>query len=213
MTPALTAVYDELLLRASSGDFEAEAGRLRAAFAERVGAVPPDHESRAARDDASWEDALVQGGLARRVAATLDDPGERSLALVFAVAQRGLFVPFRAGSRPCVRDLWRGGEFVLLARDDVARSIAEVDGVPFAGRIVAGADGCAVLPGRIWLPTASLPLLPPILEEARRRCLGTDDAIEAFCWMEHLMATMSRIKPQYAFRPDNLDRRVPSPRR
>ncbi|RYE84102.1 MAG: hypothetical protein EOO75_18535, partial [Myxococcales bacterium] len=213
MTPALTAVYDELLLRASSGSKSPEAGRLRAAFAERIGAVPPDHESRAARDAAAWEDALVQGGLARRVAATFDDPGERSLALVFALAQRGLFVPFQAGRRPCLRDLWRGGEFVLLARDDLARSFAEVDGVPFAGRIVAGADGCAVLPGRLWLPATSLPLLPPIVDEARRRGLDTDATIEAFCWMEHLMATMSRIKPQYAFRPDNLDRRVPSPRR
>ncbi len=213
MTPALTAVYDELLLRASADPFAAEAEQLRAAFATRCGAVPDDHETRGVRDDAAWEDALVQGGLARRVADTLDDPSERSLAITFALAQRGLFVAFAVGSRVCVRDLWRGGEFLLLARDDLARSFAEVDGVPFAGRLIAGADGCAVLPGRLWLPTTSLPLLPAIVDEARRRSLDTDPAIEAICWMEHLMATMSRVKPQYAFRPENLDRRVPSPRR
>lgn len=213
MTPALTAVYDELLTRAAAAPFEALAQRQRADFEQRTGAVPPEHPARSARDAASWEDTLVAGGLARQIAATLDDPAERSLALVFARAQRGVFVPVRHGSAPCLRDLWGGGEFLLLARDDVGRALGEVEGVPMVGRIVAGADGCAVLPGRIWLPAEVLALLPEILRAARARSFDTDALAEALLWMEHLMATLSRIKPQYAFRAEGLDRRIPGTKR
>jgi hypothetical protein len=80
------------------------------------------------------------------------------------------------------------------------------------GRLVAGADGCAVLPGRVWLPEEALPLLPPIFRAARARGLGVDEVAEALLRMEHALATQSRIKPQVAFRPEGLDRRA-SPRK
>jgi hypothetical protein len=213
VTPALSAVYDELLLRASSPPFDGDARRHREQFEARSGSLPPDHHARAQRDAASWEDALVAGGLALRIAATFDDPAERSLLHVFSRAHRGVFVPTRVGAAPCLRDLWGGGVFLLLPRDDVGRALGEVEGVPFVGRIVAGADGCAVLPGRVWLPEASLPLLPEIFREARARRLLTDAVAEGLLWMEHLMATLSRIKPQYAFRPEALDRRMPGARK
>lgn len=212
VTPALTAVYDELLLRAAEEPFAERARAHRTAFERRTGVIPPDHDARAARDAASWEDALVAGGLALDVAATLDDPSERALAAMFARAQRGLFLPSRLGSHAFLRDLWGGGEFLLLARDDIGRALNEVLDMPFVGRLVAGSDGCAVLPGRVWLPRDAAPCLPDVLRAARARALSTDDLADAILWMEHLLATLSRIKPRYAFRPESLDRRLPSVR-
>jgi len=213
VTPALNAVYDELLIRAAADPFQAQAQRHRDGFDRRTGLIPPEHPARSARDAASWEDALVAGDLARQVASTLDDPAERSLAIIFARAQRGLFVPELRGQTPCLVDLWRGGEFLLLPRDDVGRAMTEVQGIPFVGRIVAGSDGCAVLPGRVWLPQDALPLLPDIIRAARARPMDTDAFCEAILWMEHTLATMSRVKPQYAFRAEGLDRRIPGSRK
>jgi hypothetical protein len=212
VTPALTAVYDELVERASVDPFAGEASRWRADFTRRTGAFPAEHPGRQARDAASWEGALLAGGLGRRVAATLDDPSEQALALLLCRAQRGLFEPIIRGKFRCVRELLRGGEFLLLERDEVSRSIGEVEHNLFAGRIVAGADGCAVLPGRVWLPEEAGPLLPPLLEAARSRGLADDPFLDALLRMDHTLTTMSRVKPQYAFRVEALDER-PAPSR
>lgn len=211
--PALTAVYDELLLRASAPPFEPLAQQFRHAFEARTGLVPPEHPSRSDRDAAAWEDALIAGGLALQIAATFEDPSERSLLHVFSRAHRGIFLPILEGKMACLHDLWGGGCFLLLPRDDIGRAFREIQGTPFAGRLVAGADGCAVLPGRVWLPEAALPLLPEIFKAARTRAMETDALVEAVLWMEHLLATMSRIKPQYAFRAEGLDHRIPGARK
>ena len=213
LTPALSAVYDELLLRAASPPFDAQARQLRAAFELRAGSFPPEHPARSARDAASWEDALLAGGLALLLAPSFDDPSERSLVLVFSRAQQGVFVPVSRGKVSCLQDLWGGGEFLLLPRDDIGRALGEVQGVPFVGRIVAGSDGCAVLPGRVWLPEEALPFFPEIFHAARARSMEVDAVVDALLWMEHRLASMSRIKPQVAFRPEGLDRRAPGSRR
>lgn len=205
MTPALNAVYEELLQRAASPPFDEAAHDLRRAFSRRTGALPPEHPGRSARDAASWEEVLVAHDLGRAIASTFDDPAERSLALVFSRAQRGVFQPVLHGRTPCVRELWAGGEFVLIGRDEIGRAMAEVQDSTFLGRIVAGSDGCAVLPGRIWLPEEALPFLPELVAEARARGMDIDTFSEALLRMEHSLTTMSRVKPRYAFRPEALN--------
>ena len=59
MTPALSAVYDELLARAAVEPFQARAERLRRAFFARTGEVGEDGPTFAARLAAAWEDVLV----------------------------------------------------------------------------------------------------------------------------------------------------------
>jgi hypothetical protein len=212
VTPALTAVYDELVERASGSPFSGEAARWRTEFSRRTGEFPAEHPGRQARDAASWEGVLFAAGLGRRVAATLEDPSEQALGLLLCRAQRGLFEPLVRGKFRSVRDLLGGGEFLLLERDEVSRSIGEVEHNLFVGRIVAGADGCAVLPGRVWLPEEATPLLPPLLAAARERNLGSEVFLDALLRMDHALATMSRVKPQYAFRSEALDERPPPSR-
>jgi hypothetical protein len=43
--------------------------------------------------------------------------------------------------------------------------------------------------------------------------MEVDAVVDALLWMEHRLASMSRIKPQVAFRPEGLDRRAPGSRR
>lgn len=208
MTPAIEAVYEELLVRASEGALAGRAREARAAFTARTGAFPQDHPGRPARDAAAWEDALVRGGLAAELAAGLEDPSEQGIADVIARAQRGLFQLGSASEHRFLRELWRGGAFALIPRDDVARgeAVASSGDALLVARIVAGSDGCAVLPGRLWLPADATPLVVALLPAARERGLDADAFLDALLRMEHALATMSRVKAAYAFRPAALDR-------
>lgn len=196
-------MYDELVARACAPPFEARAKSLRLAFERHTGAFADDHPGRAARDAAGWEDALVRGGLATEIAETLDDPAEQSLAQIMARAQRGVFEVVSGERLPYVRDRWGGAAFLLLARDDVGRAAAAARGADasvFVGRVVAGVDGCAVLPGLVWLPSESLPLIDGLADRADARGMGVDDFADALLRMDHALATMSRVKAAHAFR-------------
>lgn len=206
MTPALTAVYDEMLERVARGALAHRSQALRSAFAHRTGELPADHERAGARIAAAWEDALVAGGLARELAPGFDDAAERDLVDVIANGQRGLFRLATAGAHVFADDLWRGSAFVLLARDELARGIAHgaLEGSVFVGRVVAASDGCAVLPGLLWLPEEATSLLDPLLTEARSLDLGFDAFADALLCMDHSWLTMSRARAQNAFRPEAL---------
>jgi hypothetical protein len=205
VTPALSAVYEELLLRACQPPFDQRASAWRAEFEHRTGSFPADHPNRSARDGAGWEDALVLGGLADAVGASLEDAAEQALSQVIARAQRGLFELASHNKHPFLRDLWDGGAFLLLARDEVGRAAGDTGGTVFLGRVVAGVDGCAVLPGLVWLPSESVPLLGPLVEGGKARGMELDDFAEALLRMDHALATMSRVKAQFAFRLEHLD--------
>ena len=205
MTPALSAVYEELIARAAAPPLSREAEALRAAFVKRTGAFPDDHPSRAARDAAAWEDVLVAGGLAHQIGDALEDPGERAMADVIGRGQRGVFRVVRAGQHRFVVDLWGDGAFLLLPRDEHARAEGGPGDAVLVARIVAGTDGCAVLPGIVWLPAEAAPLLDPLLAAARARSLTVDALADALLRMDHALATMSRVKVAYAFREAALD--------
>lgn len=213
VTPALSAVYDELLQRACQAPFAEQASACRKDYAQRTGAFPNEHPSQAAREAAGWEDTLVSAGLARSIAATLEDAAERDLAIVIASAQRGLFsLQSAGGGQTFLRDLWGGGAFLLLQRDEIGRAATVSEGAAFLGRIVAGIDGCAVLPGVVWLPAEATPYLPQLIEAARAREMNIDSFAEALLRMDHALSTMSRMKAHHTFRPDYLDNTWTAPR-
>lgn len=200
MTPALSAVYDELVARAAAPPLVTETEPLRAAFERRTGLFPADHPRRAARDGAAWEDVLVAGGFAHRIGDAMDDPGERAMADVLGRGQRGVFRIAAEGAHRFVIDLFGGGAFALLARDEIARADGSADDSLFVGRIVAGTDGCAVLPGIVWLPGEATELVPPVVDAARVRGFSIDETVEALLRMDCAYATLSRVKAAYAFR-------------
>lgn len=200
MTPALSAVYDELVARAAAPPLARETEPLRDAFERRTGLFPADHPRRAARDAAAWEDVLVAGGFAHRIGDALEDPGERAMADVLGRGQRGIFRIAAEGAHRFVVDLFGGGAFALLARDEIARADGSADDSLFVGRVVAGTDGCAVLPGIVWLPGEATELVAPIVAAAHERGMTVESTAETLLRMDCAYATLSRVKAAYAFR-------------
>jgi hypothetical protein len=202
VTPALAAIYDALVERAASGPLRPRADRLRARFRRRAGAFESSHPKAEAREAAAWETALVGGGLARELGPSLGAERDRELAALVGRAQRGLFRLVVGPGSVYAEEQWRGGAFVLLAADDVARGAraALPSGASFVGHVAAAADGCALLPGLVWLPEEAAPLLGPLLDEGRRLGARFDDVADALLRMDHALATLARVRAQYAFR-------------
>lgn len=207
MTPSLSAVYDELIRVAASPTHVELSNELRKKFSKRTGTVPDDHPAAAARIAASWEDALVLGGLASKLLSAFDDTAERAMAQVISRAQRGVFELDVSSDPVKVRDLWSGGEFLLLKRDDVARSapaFAEAEGSLFVGRLVGSDEGCAVLPGMIWLPSEASLLMPALRAAALEKAMTLDGFADALLRMDLQVQTLARVKVRYAFRVEAL---------
>ncbi|HKQ71529.1 MAG TPA: hypothetical protein VJT73_19425 [Polyangiaceae bacterium] len=213
MTPALSAVYDELLARAFRPPTQARAGALRDAFLKRTssstrgGPLEPEDRLRAA-----WDDALTTGGLAAELAGGLEDPGERALARVLSRAHRSVFRMTLAGERSIACDLLSGAEFVLLARDDIGREVPSPTGEAplFDARIVAASDGCAILPGIVFHPPDATPLIEEILRAGRARGMPGSELCDALLRMHHTFRNLSRVKIGYAYKIEALELRPAS---
>lgn len=209
MTPVLSAVYEELVERAVRAPLAARSQALRQAFFERSGRYEPDHPSAGSRDAAGWEDALVRGGLAGELAAGFEDAAERGIVLALAGAHRGIFVFERSGESIIARDLWSRAEFVMLPRDDVARELPRgglaADSPLCQARLLASADGCAVLPGTVFHPADAREAIERVLGTARAEARDPDDVLDSLLRMEHTWRTLSRVKVGYAYRPEALD--------
>ena len=205
MTPAHSAMYEELLARATRPPHAERAHAWRAAFLDRSGRFDPGHPLADVRDRAAWEDALVRGGLCRAIAAELEDPAERALCRSLETAHRGIFVSRALAGTELCRDLWSGAEFVLLARDDVVRELAlttERGGCPlWQARLVATPGGCVVLPGAVFHPVDALTPVEETLRVARERSLERDVVLDSLLRMEHAFRTLTRVKLAYAYRP------------
>ena len=211
MTPALSAVYDELLARAAVAPFRDSSERLRRAFFDRTGVVDEEGLTFAVRLAAAWEDVLIgrdaEGGcLAETLGGTLEDEAERDIAHLLARGQRGLFELQKEGDVRFLYDHLAGGSFLLLRGDPLGRATAGGDEGRslVVGRLVGAYDGCTLLPGPIWLPATATPLLPDLLTEARARALARDTILDALLRMDNALATLSRVKPAFAFRVQSL---------
>ncbi len=220
MTPALSAVYDELLARAAVAPFRDGAERLRRAFFVRTGEPGEDAPTFAVRLAAAWEDVLVGRGkdggcLAATLGETLEDEAERDIAHLLARGQRGLFEVRTEGEHRFVHDHLGGASFLLLRGDALGRATgtnaAEDERALVIGRLVGAYDGCTLLPGAVFLPAAATPLLPDLLAEARVRGLGRDTILDALLRMDNALATLSRVKPAFAFRVQSLPRGEKTP--
>jgi hypothetical protein len=213
VTPALSAVYDELLARASEPPVEARARALREAFWRRTSILPPAGASEPEdRVLAAWDDALTTGGLAAELAPGFQDAAERALARVLPRAHRGVFHLQRAGGQALAVDLISGASFILLPRDDVARGVAaseDHDAPLFEARIVAATDGCAILPGVIFHPPDATVLIEQIVRTGRQRGMSRGSLCDALLRMQHTFFNLSRVKIGYAYKVEALEASQP----
>jgi hypothetical protein len=213
VTPSLAAVYDELLDRASQPSREAQSRDAREAFLRRTSssarAQPSPTEDRVR---AAWDDALTQGNLATLLAPTFEDASERALVRAIARAHRSTFAISSEGAHHLVRDIIAGGEFVVLQRDDVVRGLLAVqtnDPPPlFEARVVAAADGCALLPGVLFHPVAATPLIQSIVQAPEAQRISRQALCDALLRMLHVWSSLSRVKIAYAYRLDALPHRA-----
>jgi hypothetical protein len=208
VTPALSAIHDELLSRASTAPFEEKARALRESFLRRTSGVPslgsPVPETRVL---AAWDDALTSGGLAAELAPGFQDAAERALVRVLVRAHRGLFRLERVGRQLLANDVISGASFILLPRDDMARGAgASNEDTPlFEARVVAATDGCATLPGVIFHPPDATALIDRIVRVARDRGISREHLCDALLRMEHTFANLSRVKISYAYKVEALE--------
>ena len=205
VTPTLRAVYDELIERAAKPPFVDRAGAMRTEFLDRCGCMDSGEPEADYREAAAWEDVLVRGGLAKAIAENLDDPAEREVARSLSLAHRGLFEYFQLDGRLIARDLWSRAEFIVEPGDNIGREIAAADACADSplcqARLVAGAEGCAMLPGAVFHPLEARAAVEDVLAAARKRQLPTDTVLDALLKMEHTWRTLSRVKVGYAYRP------------
>jgi hypothetical protein len=214
VTPALTAVYDELLTRAAAPPLAERADALRKAFFARTqGSVASQTSEPETRVRASWDDALTTGGLAATLEEGLEDAAERSLARAISRAHRSLFRLASDHGKRIAEDLLSGASFVVLPRDDMGRAAfageATHEDPLFDARIVAASDGCATLPGIIFHPTDATPHIYKIADAGRARGLSAGQICDALLRMEHTWSTLSRVKVAFAYRLEALDTRAP----
>jgi hypothetical protein len=208
VTPALSAVYDELLSRASVPPLEARAHALRDAFLRRTSTLPPIESVPEDRVLAAWDDALTTGGLAAELAPGFKDGAERALVRVLPRAHRGVFRLDRVGPHSVVLDLLSGAEFILLPRDDLSRGLAsgsDPNAPLFEARIVAAPDGCASLPGVIFHPPDATPLIEQLLTTGRARGMTRGPLCDALLRMQNAFFSLSRVKIGYAYRVEALE--------
>jgi hypothetical protein len=213
VTPALSAVYDELLVRAAAPPWRDRAEAWKEEFLRRTSSTgdPGDSEERLR---AAWDDVLTRGGIAGEIADALDDPSERALARVLARAHRGIFRLTVQNGQGIVVDVASGASFVLIRRDDIGRAVAATsdETALFEARVVAATDGCAMLPGVIFHPQDATPIIYRVLAAARQRGMSDDELCDALLRMHHAFSTLSRVKIAYAYKIEALAARLDGPR-
>lgn len=208
VTPALSAVYDELLARASAPGLRDRTTSLRAAFLRRTSSSTPGPGSEPEdRERAAWDEALTTGGLAAELAVGLDDPSERALARVLSRAHRAVFRMTLLGSQRAAHDVLSGAVFLVLPRDDIGREVLTADGEDeslFEARIVAASDGCAMLPGVVFHPPDATPLIYDVLTAGKQRGMSRSELCDALMRMQHTFRHLSRVKIGYAYKVEAL---------
>ncbi len=211
MTPVLSAVYDELISQATRAPVAAEFDAWVKRFLQRTGTFSADHPEALRRLDAAREDALCRGGWAARLAGTLSDPAEQTLAALLPRAHRGVFLFEQVGARHVVRDIATGAAFLLVPRDSVGREIIDDNqGSVCVARVVGGADGCALLPGVVFHRADATPYIEQVTAAARACGMQVDDVCDALLRMDHALQTLSRVRPAFAYRAEALVWRDPT---
>ncbi len=206
MIPSLRAVYDELTERATEPPWASRCQQLRAELIARCGGFEPDHPAAAARDAASLEYALVMGGLARAIGATLQDPSERAEALAIAQAIPALLLMEDHAGLLVARDAWSGAAWLIAPSDNVGRDLRpQLRDPPLVQcRLVVTDAGAAVLPGVVFHAADAVETIRGVLARGAELGLSTTRVHEALLRMEHRFRSHSRVKVSYAYRTDAL---------
>jgi hypothetical protein len=175
---------------------------MRAQFEARTGAFAAEDPWFEERSRAFWSDAVTRMRFGREVEAQLTreqvawlQPLER--------AHRGLF---HADGAVLV-DVWSGAELAPSLLEDASRAELEAAaGQLFDARVVGIDSPCviALLPGAVFHPRQASAAIEPVLAAARAAALSTDDTLDALLRMERLLRSLSRVKAEYAYRPEAL---------
>lgn len=207
MTPELSAVYDELLERATAHDAAERTADLRETFWERSGRFELAHPAREARERAAWDYALVRGGLAALFGPELADGAERSQAARIARGHRGLFAFHDFEGIVIAEDVWSRAQFILSSTDDLGRALlaqSKREESLCDAYVVAVEGGVTTLPGALFHPVEARPLIEQTIESARRRGLTMHTVLDALLRMEHALQTLSRVSVRYAYRAETV---------
>jgi hypothetical protein len=191
----------------------ARVAEMRARFEGRTGAFAPENGWFEERSRAFWCDAVTRGRFGREVAAALTEE-EREWLSPLERAHRGLF---RAEGGILV-DAWSGAELMVTLIDDECQTeLASGVGQLFDARVVGADDRSgsdqslvvALLPGAVFHPRDATASIEQVLAVAHERELSTDDVLDALLRMEHVLRSLSRVKPAYAYRTQALSSRSP----
>jgi hypothetical protein len=195
------AVYEAVLARAGSAAHAHRVVRLRDAFAQRTGAFSSEDPWFERRSRAFWDDALTRGGLGEALALELPDE-MRATATRFSTAHRGLFDLEVSPEGVRFRDEWSGVELFVSVFDEATRAgIFRHQGGLADARLVADDAGAVyMLPGAFFHPDDATPSIEAVVDEAKRRGMSKDAALDALLLMEHRLVTLSRVKASYAYR-------------
>jgi hypothetical protein len=198
-------VFDAVTRIVQLGGMPEKAARvaeMRALFETRTGAFAPEDPWFEERSRAFWSDAVTRMRFGRDVEADLT--AEEGVWLnPLDRAHRGLF---RADGAVLV-DAWSGAELVPALVDEASR--AELDAAAdqlFDARVIGMDSPCviALLPGAVFHPRQATAAIETVLAAARAASLSTHDALDALLRMERRLRSLSRVKAEYAYRPEAL---------
>jgi hypothetical protein len=216
MTPALSAVYDDLVQHAADGRFAAAVRALRDRFAAKTGAFGASDAWFEERTAAHWDRVLTDRATLRTMrAAPPPSFGAAHHAALDALdrAQRGLFELRRVDTRAIDACCVVGGGSFRIADDEelLGRLLAPGDEVApglLDGHVVPTARGVALLPGLLLHDPAATPHIRALIDRvaASEPSTGGHDALlDKLLAMRHRFAARSRMRVHQVYRPESID--------
>ena len=100
-----------------------------------------------------------------------------------------------------------GGGAQLAGTAELGREVLALGGEDsplFEARIVAAADGCAMMPGIIFHPPDATSLIGEIVRAGHQRGLSRLEICDALLRMQHTFRNLSRVKIGYAYKLEAL---------
>ncbi len=198
------------------------AAEMREGFVARTGAFSPEDPWFEERSRAFWCDAVTRGRFGREVEGDLSEE-DRAWLAPLERAHRGLFrrAHARANATPgasgttagageILIDAWSGAELAITTLDDESRTELDAASGQLFDASVVGSDelppGCvvALLPGAVFHPRHATAAIEEVLKAARAAHFSTHDTLDALLRMERQLRALSRVKANYAYRPEAL---------
>jgi len=200
--PRIFETMARIITLAGAPEHAARAALLRKAFEERCGAFSPDDPWFEERSRAFWCDAVTRGRIGRVIEGHLSQEEAKWLRPL----ERGHRGLFRAEGAILV-DVWSGVELAPTTVDDGSQAeLDAAEGQLFDGWVIGATDRftVALLPGAIFHSRQATAAIESVLTSARALGLSTHATLDALLRMERTLRSLSRVKPEYAYRSDGL---------